>query len=107
MKLARRTLKSIITITTHLLGIKINKKSSELSKYIWELKNNNIQHNLKWRIASKVHPYVCGSRKCDFCLTEKLAIIKADPETLLNTLDELVSKRRHMNKFTMRRFKKN
>ena len=35
---------------------KNKEKSTELSKYIWELKDNNIQHNLKWRIASKAHP---------------------------------------------------
>ena len=86
---------------------KNKEKSTELSKYIWELKDNNIEHNVKWRIASKADPYVCGSRKCDLCLTEKLIIIKADPEILLNTRDELVSKRRHMNKFTLRRFKQN
>ena len=86
---------------------KNKEKSTELSKYIWELKDNNIQHNLKWRITSKAHPYACGSRKCDLCLTEKLTIIKADPETLLNTRDELVSKCMHMNKSTLRRFKKN
>ena len=86
---------------------KNKEKNTELSKYIWELKDNNIQRNLKWRIASKAHPCVCGSTKCDLCLTEKLTIIKADPETLLNTRDELVSKCRHINKFTLRRFKKN
>ena len=37
-------------------------KSTELSKYIWELKDNNIQDNLKWCIASKAHLYVCRSR---------------------------------------------
>ena len=79
----------------------INKeKSTELAKYIWELKDNNIHHNLKWRISSKAHPYVCGRRKCNLCLTEKLTITKADPETLLNTRDELVSKCRQMSKFT-------
>ena len=86
---------------------KTKEKSTELSKNIWELKDNNIGHNLKWSITSKAHRFVCGSRKCDLCLTEKLTIIKADPETLLNTRDELVSKYRHMNKFTLRRFKKN
>ena len=85
---------------------KNKEKSTELSKYIWELKDNNIQHSVKWCIASKAHPYVCGSRKCDLCLTEKLIIRKANPETLLNTCNELVSKCRHMNKFTLRRFKK-
>ena len=69
--------------------------------------DNNIQHNLKWCITSKSHPYACGSRKCDLCLMGKLTIIKADPETLLNTRDELVSKCMHMNKSTLRRFKKN
>ena len=85
---------------------KNNEKSAKLSKYIWEL-DNNIQHNLKWCIAPKARPYVCGRRKCDLCLTEKLTIIKADPESLLNTCDELVSKCRHMNKFTLRCFKMN
>ena len=85
---------------------KNNEKSSKISKYIWEL-DNNIQHNLKWCIAPKARPYVCGRRKCDLCLTEKLTIIKADPESLLNTCDELVSKCRHMNKFTLRCFKMN
>ena len=51
---------------------KNKEKSTELSEYIWELKDNNIQHNLKWRIASKAHLYVCRSRKCNLCLTEKL-----------------------------------
>ena len=86
---------------------KTKEKSTELSKYIWELKDNNIEHNLKWHIASKAHPYGCGSTKCDLCLTEKLTIIKADPETLLNIRDELMPKYRHMNKFTFKRFKKN
>ena len=86
---------------------KNKEKNTELSKYILELKDNNIKHNLKWRINFKAHPYVCGSRKYDLCLTEKLTIIKADPEKLLNTRDELVPKCRHMNKFTLRRFKKN
>ena len=86
---------------------KNKEKSTELSKYIWELKDNNIEHSVKWCIASKAHPYVCGSRKCDLCLTEKLTIMKADLESLLNTRDELVSKCRHMNKFTLKRFKQN
>ena len=49
----------------------------EIHLRIRELKDNNIQHNLKWCIASN-------------CLTEKLTIIKADSESLLNTRDELV-----------------
>ena len=69
-------------------------------------KNSTINYGLKWSIASKAHPYTGGARKCDLCLTEKLAIMKADPESLLNTCDECVAKFRHMNKFTLRFFKK-
>ena len=85
----------------------IKEKSIELSRYIWELKDNNIQHNLKWCIGSKSRPYVCGSRKWDLCLPEKLTIIKAGSESLLITRDELVSKYKHMNKVMLIRFKKN
>ena len=86
---------------------KSKEKGTGLSKYIWELRDNYIQHNLKWCIASKAPQYICGSTKCDLCLTEKLTIIKADPESLLNTRDEPVSKCRHTNKFTLKCFQKN
>ena len=74
---------------------------------MWEVKDNNIQHTSKWWIASKARPFVCGSRKCGLCLTEKLTIIKADPESLLNARDKLLSKCTLMNKFTSKCFKKN
>ena len=84
---------------------KTKEKSTELSKHIWELKDNNIPYQLKWWIAYKARPYVCGSNKCDLCLSEKLTIIKGDRNSLLNTRDELVSKCRHRNKFALRCFK--
>ena len=90
--------KNVTTTIPLLLEIKL-RKSTKLSKYIWELKNNSINYDLKWSIASKAHPYTGGTRKRDLCLTEKLTIIKADPESLLNTRDESISKCRHMTKF--------
>ena len=83
---------------------KSKEKGTEFSKYIWELKNNNIPHNSKWCIMPKARLYLCGSRKCSLCFTEKLTIIKADPESLLNTRDELVSTCKHMDKFTLKPF---
>ena len=69
-------------------GNKSNERSTELSKYIWELKNTSINYDLKWSIACKANPFTGVTRKCDLCLTEKLAIMKADPESLLNTRGE-------------------
>ena len=86
---------------------KSKEKSTELSKYIWELNDNHIRHNLKKRIASRDVPYVCGSKTCNLSLTKKLTITKADPESLLNTSDEIVSKGRHVSKFTLKCFKEN
>ena len=80
-------------------------KSTKLSKNISELKNS-INYNLKWSIACKAYPYAGATRKCALCLTEKMAIVKADLESVLNTCDEFVSKCRHLNKFTLRFFKK-
>ena len=85
---------------------KSKEKSTELSKYIWELKNSSINYDLKWSVACKAHPYTGGTRKCDLCLTEKLAIVKADPKSLLSMRDEFVCKCRYMNKSTLRVFKK-
>ena len=60
---------------------------------------------INWNIAMKSQKYVCGSRKCDLCICEKLLISRADPNILLNKRDELVSKCRHRNKFTLKCFK--
>ena len=80
---------------------KTKEKITELPEYIWELKNGNINYDLKWSIACKAQPYIRGTRKCDLCLTEKLSMMKADPESLLNTRDEFVSKCRQMGAIYM------
>ena len=49
----------------------------------------------------KSHKYVCGSRRYDLCICEKLLIARTDPKVLLNSRDDLVSKCRHRNKFTL------
>ena len=70
----KKTSKSVTKTTQLLLEIKVKKKSTELSKYIREVKNSNINYDLKWSIGCKVHPYTGVSRKRELCLTEKLAI---------------------------------
>ena len=84
---------------------KSRQKNTELSNYIWELKENGESYTIDWLIATKAHPYICGTRKCDSCLRERLLIARANSESLLNKRDELVSKCRHMNKFTLKCFK--
>ena len=85
----KKNFKEGYSIHTASFRNKSKEKNTELSKYIWELKNSSINYDLKCSsIACKSHPCNGGTRKCDLCLAEKLAIIKADPEPLLNTCDE-------------------
>ena len=72
-----------------------------LSKHIWELKNENLSHDIKWNLVCHAIPYKCGSCRCDLCLSEKLAILQGDPNVTLNTRSEILSKCRHGNKFKL------
>ena len=76
--------------------------STELSKNIWKLRDNNQDFNIKWTIISRARPYSNISKRCDLCLTEKLMIITANPGRILNKRSELISKCRHENKFYLR-----
>ena len=53
----------------------------------------------------KAQAYRNGSKRCNLCLTEKLAIIEGEPNKILNKRAELVSKCRHENKFYLSNYK--
>ena len=86
------------------------RSKTELAQYIWTLKEThkipleNIQ--IKWSIDRKSSRYRCGTRRCDLCISEKLSILNAAPETLLNSRDEIVSFCRHMSKFRYKNVKR-
>ena len=75
------------------------KKATELSKYVWDLKAEGLDHNIKWSIVQKAAPYRCGTRRCDICLSEKAVIASASPLTMLNKRAEIISTCRHRAKF--------
>ena len=73
---------------------------TELSKHIWQLKNNNQDFNLTWSIAKRAISYTGGSKRCNLCLEEKLCILKERDKTrLLNKRSELVSTCNHKRMF--------
>ena len=80
------------------------KTSTELSKYIWELKESKTPYNIAWSIVKHATPYTNVSKRCDLCTTEKLIILTADKRSLLNKRPEIVSKCRHQNKFYLAKF---
>lgn len=72
--------------------------STELSSYIWELKETNISYNIKWNILSHARPYSKNSRKCKLCTLEKYYIIFRPDMATLNKRSELISTCRHSKK---------
>ena len=82
-----------------------HRNETALSNLIWKLKEENKPYELRWSIAARTSPYRNGSKSCDLCLTEKVIIVRAEPMGLLNKRNELISKCRHKNKFTLKAFK--
>ena len=54
---------------------KSREKNTEFSKYVWELKEKDINYLINWNIAMKAKKDVWGSRKCDLW-TIKLVAVK-------------------------------
>ena len=82
-------------------------KSTTLSSYIWEIKDNHhVTPSLSWSIVKSVPAYSNLTKRCLLCLHEKLAIITYPrPDELLNKRSELISKCRHENKFLLANYK--
>ena len=75
---------------------------TELSKYIWELQDNNIGYEINWSIAKRTTGYNPVTKNCSLCLSEKLLICNyKDKNKLLNKRSEMVSKCRHQSYYLL------
>ena len=72
------------------------KNETQLSKYVWDLKETNTQYTLSWEIAKKSNTNVRRSGSCNLCLEEKLLIITN--KAAINKRSEILSKCRHRNR---------
>ncbi|MEL6804766.1 MAG: hypothetical protein AAFO91_13400 [Bacteroidota bacterium] len=81
------------------------KNETELSKYIWSLKDSNAPYQLKWRILKKLPAGRQSALKiCRTCNEEKQAIATAVKRNLLNRRSELNSMCPHFRKLYFGRF---
>ena len=81
--------------------LEYKRKSSTLSKLIWNLKEKNIPHTITWSIERKAEPYKCGSRRCNLCLAEKVIIARSNNPSMINKRSEILNKCRHRNKYLL------
>ena len=77
-------------------------RATELSNYVWKLKNQGKEFTLNWSIKAKAPTFKSGSKRCQLCLKEKVAIALEEPGTLLNSRTELLSKCVHKKDFELR-----
>ena len=72
---------------------------TELSKHIWQLKENNQNYNISWSVIKKATPYSGGSKTCHQCLDDNLCNLKADKRLLLNKRSEILSQCKHKRNY--------
>ena len=80
-----------------------NRKKTMLSKYIWFLKDNNIQYDLSWGVLGKAKSFNPATGVCRLCLLEKYFILYNPKDATLNSRDELFNSCRHKWKHTLSR----
>ena len=87
--------------TQQKLSFKNNKysNSTELSKYIWQLKDNKTDYQIQWNIITAAQPYSNISKRCDLCTSEKLYIMNGNDNNPLNKRSGLLSECRHENEY--------
>jgi len=86
-------------LTSHKTTFKHDRyrNETELSKFIWSLKDKDIRHDVTWEITDRAHTYKPGNITCNLCLAEKLQILTNN--NLLNKKSELLNKCPHRRKY--------
>lgn len=78
------------------------RNSTELSKYIWQLKDNNTNFEINWKILLRANSFNNITNICHLCLSEKYFIIYRPDMSTLNRRSELISTCRHSKKFLLK-----
>ena len=102
--LTSQTFEQLFNSHQQSFGDKNYQSSTALSKHIWSLKEKDSSFDKKWEVQKKATEYQNTTGRCNLCVAEKLAIIRADKKTSLNKISELVSKCRHKNRYYLCNF---
>ena len=78
--------------------------NTELSRYIWYLKEHFTKFKVTWRILKHAASHNPTSNRCNLCLWEKYFIICKPDLASLNKRNELISSCRHAAKYAIKNF---
>ena len=68
---------------------------TSLSKFIWKLKQKNIQYTLSWKLIDRAKPFSPITGSCALCLREKFYIMFSPASADLNSRSEIYCNCRH------------
>ena len=71
------------------------KKETTLSKYIWELKKENVPYTISWKILARAQPFSPVTGVCQLCTREKYLNAFKSELCTLNSRNELLNSCRH------------
>ena len=71
------------------------REGTSLSHYVWKLKQEDIAHNIRWKILMKSKSFNTTKRTCYLCLKEKFCIMLRPEGATLNSRSEFFATCRH------------
>ena len=76
-------------------------KGTTLSNYVWQLKDQGINHDIKWSVVTRGADYNPATGICRVCLLEKFFIMFRQDGASLNQRSEFFTHCRHFSKFLL------
>ena len=80
------------------------KNSTTLSTHLWNLKDDNKNFEISWKIIDRAQEFNPVKRKCRLCIKEKYYIIFQPDGATLNTRSELFTTCRHRKRLTLEKW---
>ena len=93
--LTENTFKTRFSNHTQSFKSRTLRNTTELSKYIWSLKEAEVRYSIKWRILKRCRSYSSTTKRCNLSLHEKFVIISHPELSTLNRRNELASNCHH------------
>ena len=70
-------------------------KSTTLSTYVWNCRDRGEEPEILWSKHKSAKPYQLGNRRCNLCLSEKIAIAQDKSGRMLNRRREILNRCLH------------
>ena len=80
------------------------RNATELSKYVWSLKDKGSEYQIEWEIVKRARVYKPGDKYCNLCTAEAIAIAINTDGNCLNSKNEVIKKCRHRSKWKLNKF---